>query len=69
MYNRVQAYGLRINQLERDTSENHGRLDAFDGRLRSLETVVTRIDTNVSELLRVQTRDSPVRRLIGERGE
>jgi hypothetical protein len=56
MYNRVQGHSDKITQAQKDIAEQDGRLTAYSERLRSVEILVTRIDTNVTALLRSTER-------------
>jgi hypothetical protein len=59
MYVRVLGHAEKIATLQREFAEERGRVEGLDGRLRTIENTAARIDANVAELLRVQTRDAP----------
>lgn len=59
MYVRVMGHSDKIAQLQKDVAEHSGKLDVYDTRLRAIEITTTRIDTNVSELLRAHQRQRP----------
>lgn len=61
MYARVTDIGSRLRQTEREISEQDGKMTGFDSRLRTVENIVTRIDTNVTAILETQRRESPGR--------
>lgn len=61
MYNRVQGHSDKITQAMKDIAEQDGRLLAYSERLRSVEILVTRIDTNVTALVRAAERDGTTR--------
>ena len=67
MYNIVQGHSSKIADLQTDVAKIDGKLESYDTRLRAVENITIRIDENVKELLRVQTRESPMRLLERER--
>lgn len=61
MYARMMDIGSRLRQNERDISEQDGKMAGMDSRLRAVENICTRIDTNVTAILETQKRESPGR--------
>lgn len=54
MFTRLQDYGGRIVQLEKDTSANGAKIDLQHERMHTIEITMARVDENVKEILRVQ---------------